>query len=99
MYLSEDSQKCMYTKGAIYSVFIENSLGKVIILSKMFEFERFIETITSSNILVSDNRTLVNDVLRYFIRVLRFLNRDLRKTRDILYIFYILTDKRINIWR
>lgn len=87
----------MYTKGAIYSVFIENSLGKVIILSKMFEFERFIETITSSNILVSDNRTLVNDVLRYFIRVLRFLNRDLRKTRDILYIFYILTDKRINI--
>lgn len=87
----------MYTKGAIYSVFIENSLGKVIILSKMFEFERFTETITSSNILVSDNRTLVNDVLRYFIRVLRFLNRDLRKTRDILYIFYILTDKRINI--
>lgn len=79
MYLSEDSQKCMYTKGAIYSVFIENSLGKVIILSKMFEFERFTETITYYDIL--------------------FVFYDFIKTRDILYIFYILTDKRINIWR
>lgn len=79
MYLSEDSQKCMYTKGAIYSVFIENLLGKVIILSKMFEFERFTETITYYDIL--------------------FVFYDFIKTRDILYIFYILTDKRINIWR
>lgn len=74
MYLTEDSQKCMYTKGAIYSVFIENSLGE------MFEFERFTETvITFSNILVSDNRMLVNDVLQYFIRVLQFY-KNLRYT-------------------
>lgn len=74
MYLTEDSQKCLYTKGAIYSVFIENSLGK------MFEFERFTETvITFSNILVSDNRMLVNDVLQYFIRVLQFY-KNLRYT-------------------
>lgn len=62
----------MYTKGAIYSVFIENSLGKVITLSKVFEFERFTETITSSNILVSDNKMLVNNVLQHSIRVLQF---------------------------
>lgn len=72
MYLSKNSRKCIYTKGAIYSVFIKNSLGKVIILNKAFEFERFTETITSPNILVSDNKMLVDNVLQCPIRVLQF---------------------------